>query len=288
MVAVRAPPVSGQELTVVGHLSRAGWLHLSAQPAGRALLSQPSRWRLQLLEWDGKPLDRHRAELRANAQAADADQVPRRWPTDRLIVNTGQHLYTRLARCDHMHAALDKSPVTRLAFSRPNAHNDIDIDAQQMLGLRCVACQRMVNQFDASRNIQVYDDRSIGMQFSLPLPVDRAKWSETTSSARPYQTNKSAHNLQEQVPPNIPLDPFRFNGPCIVRLSERFPTLRGLNEIPSALVSGKHQQDEEKSKGWVCTGSSCDPVVVNATDFCSSCGTHRSWIERASRSQRAT
>lgn len=281
MAAVSAPTVSGLELTVVGHLSRQGKLRLPAEPAGRALLRQPSRWRVQLLEWDGKSVDSHRAEIRANAQANAEFRVPQRWPVDRLIVNTGQQLHTRLARCDHMRAALDKSPLVSAVSSSRSAESP-----KEMLGLRCLACQRMVNRFDSSSHIQVNADSSIDLQFAPTLPAAHAaagRLYDTASPTREQLSSESVARLKQQGHRVIPLEPFRFNGPCTVRLVERFPTLGELNEIPPASGPSLRKGEASERNGWVCTNSSCDPAVVNATELCGSCGTHRSWIERSHR-----
>lgn len=231
---------------------------------------------MQLLEWDGRPLDWHRAEIRANAQVETGARVPRRWPTDRLIVNTGQQLHTRLARCDHMRAALDKSPVVRAVSSRSAE------SPKEMLGLRCITCQRMVNRFDSSSHIQINADSSIDLQFTTTLSAAHAaagRLYDTASPTREQLSSSSVASLKQQGHRIIPLEPFRFNGPCTVRLVERFPTLGELNEIP--LASRLLRKGEAgEGNGWVCTNSSCDPAVVNATELCGSCSTHRSWIER--------
>ena len=149
---------------------------------------------MQLLEWDGRPLDQHRAEIRANAQVETEARVPRRWPIDRLIVNTGQQLHTRLARCDHMRVARDKSPVVS-AGSRLSSRGAEP--AQEALGLRCLTCQRMVNRFDSSSHIRVNDDSSIDLQFTLPAPEPRAvgRLYDTTSSTRQQLSSAPVKSL---------------------------------------------------------------------------------------------
>lgn len=283
MGAVKTPPVStGLELTVMGHLSRKGVLSLSAEPAGRALLHKPSRWRVQLVEWDGKSVDRHRAEIRANVQVNSDLRVPQRWPTDRLIVNTGKQLHTRFAHCDHMRAPLDKSPVVRAAV-HPSGTRGIE-PAEEILGLRCITCQRMVNRFDASSHVKVNGDSSIQIRFALPASGGGRLY-DATSPIRQQLSSESVEWLKQAGHHSITLDPFRFNGPCTVRLVERFPTQQELNEIPEPAGSTSlHPVQRNIRNGWVCTRSFCDPAVVNATDHCGSCGTHRSWIERAPRS----
>lgn len=281
--AVKQPVVSGVELGIVGHLNRQGWLRLPPE-AGKALLQRPSRWRAQLLEWDGKPLDVHRAEFRANAQTKPSDRIPQRWPVDRLIVNTGEQLHTRLARCDHMNAPLDKSPVVRVVDRRGGSSGT----AKETFALRCITCQRMSNRFDTDGHIQAHGDGSIELQFTRPAPIyPRATLYDATSRARLPLSGESINNLREQGQHPIPLDPFRFSGPCVIGLIERFPTLPELNEIPPAQQSAGPRARARLAAGgeggWICTNPSCDPSVVNATDLCSSCGTHRSWIERSSR-----
>ena len=287
MGATATPAVSGLELTVLGHLTRQGRLHLPADPAGHTLLRQPSRWRVQLLEWDGQPLHRHRAEIRANAQLKTEARVPQRWPVDRLIVNTGQQLHTRLAQCDHMRAPLDKSPVVS-AVSRPSDRGAES--PKETLGLRCLTCQRMVNRFDSSSHIHVNADSSIDLQFTLPIPEDRAvgRLYDTTSPTRQQLSSASVVSLMQHGRRVIPLDPFRFNGPCTVRLVQRFPALCELNEMPAEVGKLLRRDQRSRDNGWVCPNDSCDAAVVNATDVCTSCGTHRSWIERATTPQQAS
>ena len=137
------PIATGIELTVSAHMSRCGWLKLPAE-AGKLLLTPRTRWRMQLREWDGKTLETHRADFRANASrpVGNGVRIPWRWPVDRLVVNTGQSLHTRLARCDHMNAPLDKSPVVRSVQRGGRG------PPEGALALRCVSCQRMANRFD--------------------------------------------------------------------------------------------------------------------------------------------
>ena len=59
---------AGRELLVRAALTRSG--RLSLPPPAAALLREPhSRWRLQLLEWDGLSAEAHRAEFRRSLTA---------------------------------------------------------------------------------------------------------------------------------------------------------------------------------------------------------------------------